>query len=128
MLLRPRYRHVGKTALLTTRGNLILDPSALESSWRNELRSLNFHRNPAYKIAFTVVCLKHLHGMDSGILNFLVNRRGVRKWERQCEVNFTEQQVATLVSENARAEENQRDAENVDEASVTGHNGIVEVA
>lgn len=54
MLPKIKYAHVRKTALLTTGGNLIVDPSVLDSRFSYEVLSLNFHKKPAYKLAFTV--------------------------------------------------------------------------
>lgn len=97
MLPRFPYSHVGKKALLTIGGNLILDPSELESKWSNERPSLKFHKKSAYKIAFTIVCMKHLQGTSTGIWHFPVNESEVRPWEENCKVTFNEHQLSSLV-------------------------------
>lgn len=55
MLPKFGYAHVGRTALLTAGGNLLVNLSALDTSWSSEVPSINFHKKLAYKMAFTVL-------------------------------------------------------------------------
>lgn len=62
MLPKTQYCHVGKTALITSTGTILLDPSVLDTSfWSGELPSVNTHRKSAYKMALSVVSKKYLN-------------------------------------------------------------------
>lgn len=91
------YKHVGKTVLLSTGGNLLLDPSALESSWFSEFPSINFHKKPAYKMALMVVCEKHLQGRICGIWDFPIHESEVRVWEKNCKITFEGRKYNSLI-------------------------------
>lgn len=58
MMPKVGYGHVGKTALLTSEGLLLLDPSALDTCFKTVKPSINNLKNLADKMALTVACFK----------------------------------------------------------------------
>lgn len=91
------YVHVGKTAVLTSTGDLLLDPSILEN-WNVVVRNLKDHKKTSYKLALMIVCVKHLDGIESGICNFPVKQKHVRDWEKRCGIEFSEQIISDLLA------------------------------
>lgn len=57
------YEHVGKKVMLTTAGDLFIDPNSLElSMWNGDGTSLVYHRKSSYLLAMRSWCNRHENG------------------------------------------------------------------
>lgn len=57
------YEHVGKKVMLTTAGDLFIDPNSLELSiWDGDGSSLIYHRKASYLLAMRSWCSRHDNG------------------------------------------------------------------
>jgi hypothetical protein len=58
------FTHVGKKVLITSDGDLFIDPNALELSlWSGEVASIMYHRKASYLLAMRAWCERH-HGEE----------------------------------------------------------------
>lgn len=110
MIPKVGYRHVGKTALVTSQGQLLLDPSALDTCFKTVKPSISSHKKPAYKMGLTMVCMKQgLNGLEEDIWSFPVKETEIRKWEHSCRLTFSENQVTTLIGSKVKVAEEKDD-------------------
>lgn len=99
MLPKVQYCHVGKTALMTSTGNFVLDPSAVDLGfWSGELPSINNHKKPAYKMALTIVSSKYFNLENTGIWNFPIKETFINQWEKSCGLSLSPYQVRSLAN------------------------------
>lgn len=67
------YVHLGRCVLLTTDGNIYVDPSHLDYMLMTaEVQTTYFHKKPAYMIALNAFCRKHLKSYQPTFWNFRI--------------------------------------------------------
>lgn len=74
------YQHVGRKVVLSARGDLFVDPDALEARlWHRPAASIVHHRKATYLLALRGWCRKH-HGNAQGFWDFPISKADSKRF------------------------------------------------